>query len=70
MPAKVKRELSDTELAWKLEGTLTYQDLTRRCLDSLVEVAPLPAIETGRPRVKRMEVKSLIETRRDSAGAA
>ncbi|HSV60706.1 MAG TPA: phenylacetic acid degradation protein PaaY [Variovorax sp.] len=67
MPAKVKRELSDAELAWKLEGTLTYQDLTRRCLDTLVECAPLSAIEAGRPRVKSVEVKSLIETRRDGA---
>jgi len=66
MPAKVKRELSDAEVAWKLEGTLTYQDLTRRCLDTLVEVAPLAAIEAGRPRVKSVEVKSLIETRRGS----
>jgi phenylacetic acid degradation protein len=66
MPAKVKRELSDAEVAWKLEGTLTYQDLTRRCLDTLVEVAPLSAIDADRPRVKTVEVKSLIETRRGS----
>jgi phenylacetic acid degradation protein len=66
MPAKVKRELSDAEVAWKLEGTMTYQDLTRRCLDSLVEVAPLATIEADRPRVKTVEVKSLIETRRGS----
>jgi phenylacetic acid degradation protein len=51
-------------VAWKLEGTLTYQDLTRRCLDTLVEVAPLSAIDADRPRVKTVEVKSLIETRR------
>ncbi len=67
MPAKVKRELSDAEVAWKLEGTLTYQDLTRRCLETLVEVAPLSAIEADRPRVKSVEVKSLIETRRGGA---
>ena len=64
MPAKVKRELSDTEVAWKLEGTLTYQDLTRRCLDTLKEVAPLAAIEADRPRVKFVDVKPLIETKR------
>jgi len=64
MPAKVKRELSDAEVAWKLEGTLTYQDLTRRCLATLQEVSPLAAIEAYRPRVKTVEVKSLIETRR------
>lgn len=64
MPAKVKRELSDAEVAWKLEGTQTYQDLTRRCLATLAEVEPLSAIESDRPRVKSVEVKSLIETRR------
>lgn len=64
MPAKVKRELSDAEVAWKLEGTQTYQDLTRRCLATLAEVEPLSAIESNRPRVKSVEVKSLIETRR------
>jgi len=45
MPAKVKRELSDAEIAWKLEGTMTYQELTGRCLESMMEVAPLAAIE-------------------------
>ncbi len=64
MPAKVKRALTDAEVAWKLEGTLTYQDLTRRCLDTLKEVEPLQAIESGRPRVKFVDVKPLIETRR------
>jgi phenylacetic acid degradation protein len=66
MPAKVKRELSDAEVAWKLEGTLTYHDLTRRCLETLQECAPLSAIEAGRPRVQRVDVKSLIETRRSA----
>lgn len=64
MPAKVRRELSDAEVAWKLEGTRTYHDLTRRSLASLVEVAPLPAVEADRPRVMRVDVKSLIDTRR------
>jgi len=66
MPAKVKRELSDAEVAWKLEGTRTYQDLTRRCLDTLAEVSPLAAVEAARPRVKSVSVKSLIDTRRSS----
>ena len=41
MPAKVIRELSDEEIHWKGEGTATYQDLTRRCLATLVETDPL-----------------------------
>jgi len=65
MPAKIKRELTDAELTWKLEGTLTYQDLTRRSLATMAECTPLSAIEAQRPRVKSVEVKSLIESRRD-----
>ncbi|MEJ8858619.1 transferase hexapeptide repeat family protein [Variovorax robiniae] len=65
MPAKVKRELSDQEIAWKLDGTLTYQELTRRCQASLVEVAPLAAVEADRPRVQHAPVKTLIATKRD-----
>ncbi|MCV4600516.1 phenylacetic acid degradation protein PaaY, partial [Escherichia coli] len=41
VPAKVRRELSDQEVAWKQEGTRTYQDLTRRCLATMREVVPL-----------------------------
>jgi phenylacetic acid degradation protein len=64
MPAKVRRELSDDEPAWKRAGTLTYQDLTRRSLATMVEVTPLPAPEADRPRLQQVDVKSLIETRR------
>ncbi|MDP9898653.1 phenylacetic acid degradation protein PaaY [Variovorax ginsengisoli] len=64
LPAKVKRELSDEEIAWKREGTLTYQALSLRCLESLREVAPLAQVEAGRPRVQSTPVRSLIATRR------
>ena len=64
LPAKLRRELSDDEIAWKHEGTLTYQNLTRRCLATMAEVAPLPAPEADRPRVQPAAVKSLIATRR------
>jgi len=65
LPAKVKRELSEAELDWKREGTLTYQELTRRCLESMVEVVPLTAVEADRPSVRSAEVRSLIATKRD-----
>ncbi|HEY1393918.1 MAG TPA: phenylacetic acid degradation protein PaaY [Methylibium sp.] len=64
VPGKVLRELKDEEIAWKLEGTLTYQDLARRCLASLQEVTPLTAPEADRPQVKAPKVKPLIATRR------
>ncbi len=63
VPAKVVRELTDEEVAWKLEGTKTYQDLTRRCLASLREVEPLSQVEADRPRVQAPDVQPLIATR-------
>ena len=64
IPAKLKKMLSDEEIAWKLEGTQTYQALTVRSLASLHEVAPLAQVEPGRPRLPATEVRSLIATRR------
>lgn len=64
LPAKVLRPLKDEEVAWKLEGTRTYQDLTERCLRSMREVAPLAAVEADRPRLQTPDVKPLIATKR------
>jgi len=64
MPAKVRRELSDAEVAWKLDGTRTYQELTRRCHASLLEVQPLMAAEPDRKRIAASDVQPLIATRR------
>ncbi len=64
VPAKVKRPLTEQEMAWKHEGTLTYQDLTRRSLASLREVAPLSQVEADRPRLQAPDVKPLIATKR------
>ena len=51
-------------IAWKLEGTRTYHDLTRRSLATMQEVAPLRALEADRPRLQAPDVKTLIATRR------
>jgi len=64
IPAKVKKMLSEEEIAWKLEGTQTYQALTVRSLASLHEVTPLRQMEPDRPRLPVTEVRSLIATRR------
>ncbi|RDI21279.1 phenylacetic acid degradation protein [Pseudacidovorax intermedius] len=64
VPARVKRPLTEQEIAWKHDGTLTYQDLTRRCLATMEEVAPLARAEAGRPRLKAPDVQPLIATRR------
>lgn len=56
-PAKVVRELSDVELAWKIEGTRSYQQLTRRSLETMRETVALTAVEAGR---RRIEVDELL----------
>lgn len=50
-PATVKRELSEQEIAWKQRGTAEYQQLSKRCLASLVECQPLAAVEADHPRL-------------------
>ncbi|MDP1648503.1 MAG: phenylacetic acid degradation protein PaaY [Rubrivivax sp.] len=52
VPAKNLRQLSDEEVVRKREGTAIYHDLTRRCLASMKEVAPLRAAEAQRPRLQ------------------
>ena len=61
MPARVIRPLSDGEIAWKVDGTHTYQDLTRRCLATMVECDPLAAVEPERPRIHMPDVIPLVE---------
>ncbi|MDZ7854597.1 phenylacetic acid degradation protein PaaY [Sphaerotilus sp.] len=63
-PARKLRDLTDDEVAWKLEGTQVYQELSRRCMASMVEVAPLTEIEADRPRLQGAVVQSLIATKR------
>lgn len=64
VPAKILRELSDEEVAWKSEGTMTYQDLTKRCLASMKEVEPLRAVEADRPALKAPTVQPLVALKR------
>jgi phenylacetic acid degradation protein len=57
IPAKVVRKLSDQEVAWKGEGTESYQDLTRRSLASMREVT---ALERPEPDRKRLDLPELL----------
>mgnify|MGYP001012042035 FL=1 len=61
MPARVIRPLSDGEIAWKVDDTHTYQDLTPRCLATMVECDPLAAVEPERPRIHMPDVIPLVE---------
>lgn len=64
VPAKVIRPLTDEEIAWKSDGTRTYQELTRRCLATLVETAPLTAVEADRKRIHMPDVIPLTELKK------
>lgn len=59
IPARVVRALTDTELAWKVQGTQEYQDLARRSLATMREVDPLPAPEPGRKHLDLPEMLPL-----------
>ena len=67
MPAKIIRPLSDEEIAWKADGTRTYQELTRRCLATMVETTPLTAIEADRKRIEMPDVIPLTELKKRGA---
>ncbi len=64
VPAKVVRALSDEEIAWKADGTRTYQDLARRSLATMQAVAPLAAVEPGRRRIEMPDVVPLAELKK------
>ena len=57
IPAKIVRELSDQEAAWKSEGTESYQDLTRRSLATMREAL---ALERAEPDRKRLDLPELL----------
>lgn len=67
VPARVMRALSDQEIAWKIDGTRTYQELTRRSLASMVESEALTSVEAGRKRFDMPGVVPLVELRRQAA---
>ena len=56
-PAKIVRALTDQELAWKAEGTASYQDLTRRSLATMTETI---ALERPEPDRRRLELPELL----------
>jgi phenylacetic acid degradation protein len=55
-PARVLRELTEQELEWKHTATLSYQELTRRCLTTMKAATPLTAPEPERARIELEEM--------------
>ena len=64
VPARVLRELTDDEIAWKIEGTRQYHDLAVRSLATLREVTPLAAPEPNRRRFELDGVIPLVARKR------
>lgn len=64
VPAKVMRDLSADEMAWKIKGTAFYQQLARRCLATMTETTALAAPEPGRRRFDIADLKPLMDTRK------
>ncbi len=63
VPAKVVRALTEQELAWKIEGTESYRELTRRSLATMVETTALAAPEPNRKRIELPELLPLSTTK-------
>jgi len=59
VPARIVRPLTEQEMQWKIEGTLSYQELTRRSLATMAESDPLAAPEPGRKRIELPELLPL-----------
>jgi len=57
VPGKLLRALTEQELAWKVEGTQGYQELTRR---SLATMSAVPPLSTPEPNRKRIDVAELL----------
>jgi phenylacetic acid degradation protein len=61
--AKVLRTLTDNDVRRKRKGTQVYHQLTRRCLESLLEVPPLPEVPADSPRLALPELRRLTDHR-------
>ena len=59
IPAKLLRELTDDELAWKVSGTRSYQELAIRSLATMKPTRPLASAEPDRKRIDVPELLSL-----------
>jgi phenylacetic acid degradation protein len=70
IPAKVIRELTAQEMAWKIEGTALYRDLARRSLATMTETVALTQLDAGRKRIVLPEIKPLIEAKAEWAEAS
>ncbi|MDE2360903.1 MAG: phenylacetic acid degradation protein PaaY [Betaproteobacteria bacterium] len=64
IPARVVRELTEQEMAWKIDGTRGYQELAQRSRATMRRTAPLPAVEADRKRLDLPELLPLSTLKR------
>lgn len=64
MPARVLRQLTDEEIAWKSKGTAVYQKLAKRSRETMREVEPLREMEPDRKRVIELGFEPLYKSRK------
>lgn len=65
-PARVLRELTPDEIAWKDEGIRAYQELVRRSAGTLRPAEPLAAPEANRPRIPVGKFEPLFKRRQQA----
>ncbi len=63
VPARVLRELSDQEIAWKHEGTLSYQELAVRSLKTMRPATALTEVEPDRKRIQVGDIDPLYKAK-------
>ncbi|MBW8076328.1 MAG: phenylacetic acid degradation protein PaaY [Metallibacterium scheffleri] len=63
VPARIKRALTEQEMAWKAGGTRTYQELAVRSLQTLREVEPLRELPQQRAQLRAPKVQPLVALR-------
>lgn len=66
-PAKLVRELSAQEMAWKVDGTALYQQLARRSAESMRETEALTEVEPERKRIVLAGIKPLVDMKAEWA---
>lgn len=59
IPARILRDLTAQEMAWKVDGTRSYQDLAQRSRATMLRTRPLAAVEPDRKRLDLPELLPL-----------
>lgn len=63
IPAKIVRELTEEEIAWKSGGTTVYQQLAERSKRTMREVEPLRELPGDRRRLPHINFEPLYKVR-------